>query len=310
MKHIHVAALELDAEFAKKIGKKGSESDFSIYNLKEGSSVLCIYHAAEYPEKIQRLLYSLSLCDIAYIRPNVIDKTTGEMIIAAAAFGKKLLVIADLVGKADLEPLLKAAGMPNYEFFDGGSNALRERLFSEASTRKADGKTEVVIDSCFPVKGVGTVALGIVQQGIVKVHQKLHFVPSGTEAEIKSIQVQDENVNDAEASSRVGLNLKGIESNAVSKGDLACEEKFNAVNKIEASVSLSKFFKGNFEAVQFFVISGLKFAASKAKKIGEGRYEIELAAPLCLKPGEETVLFFPDAAPRVIGKAKVEKILG
>ena len=310
MKHVHVAALELDAEFAKKIGKKGSESDFTIYNLKEGGSVLCIYHAAKYPEKIQPLLYSLSLCDVAYIRPNAIDKTTGEMIIAAAAFGKKLLVVADLVGRADIEPLLKAAGMQDYEFFEGDANELRERLFSGASIRKADGKTEVVIDSCFPVKGVGTVALGIVQQGSVRVHQKLVLSPSGVEFEVKSIQVQDENVNDAEAGSRVGLSMKGIESVAVSKGDIAGEEKIGGVSRIDASVSLSKFFKGNFEAVQFFVLSGLKFAASKAKKIGEGKYEIEMSAPLCLKEGEEVVLFFPDAAPRVIGKAKVERLLG
>lgn len=310
MKHIHVAALELDAEFAKKMGKKGSESDFSIYNLKEGSSVLCIYHAAKYPEKIQPLLYSLSLCDIAYLRPNAIDKTTGEMIIAAAAFGKKLLVVADLAGKDDVAPLLKAAGVADYEFFEGDVNALRERLLAEASTRKADGKSEVVIDSCFPVKGVGTVALGIVQQGTVKVHDKLVLSPSGNSFEVKSIQVQDENVNEAEASSRVGLNMKGLEAEKVEKGEIACAEILPSANRIEASVFLSKFFKGNFEAVQFFVLSGLRFAASKAKKIGEGRYEIEMAAPLCLREGEEAVLFFPDAAPRVIGKARVEKLLG
>jgi selenocysteine-specific translation elongation factor len=183
-------------------------------------------------------------------------------------------------------------------------------LLSEASSRKGEGKTEVVIDACFPVKGVGTVALGIVQQGTVKVHDKLVLSPSGVQFEVKSIQVQDENVADAEASSRVGLNMKGIESEVVSKGDVASIEKIPAANKMEAAVSLSKFFKGNFEAVQFFVISGLKFAASKAKKIGEGRYEIELSAPLCLRAGEEAVLFFPDAAPRVIGKARVGKISG
>ena len=87
MKHIHVAALEPDAEFAKKIGKKGSESDFTIYNCKEGANVVCMYLASKYPEKIQPLLYALSLCDAAYLRPVSIDKFLGEMIVACASIG-------------------------------------------------------------------------------------------------------------------------------------------------------------------------------------------------------------------------------
>lgn len=309
MKHIHVAALENDAELAKKIGKKGSESDFTIYNCKEAQRVLCLYHPTAYPDKVQPLLYSLSLCDVAYFRPQAIDRFAGETIVAAASFGKKLIVIADKVGKDDLSPLLKSAGLPSYEFFEGDAIALKEKLLSEASTRKSGGKTEVIIDSCFPVKGVGTVALGIVQQGTVRVHQKLHFLPSGTEAEVKSIQVQDENAPEAEASSRVGLNLKGIGSEQVGKGDLAVEEKFAPATKIEAGVELTKFYRGNIESVQFFVLSGLKAVACKAKRLGED-YEIEMGSPLCLRAGESVCLFLPEAMPRAIGKATVVKVLG
>ncbi len=310
MRHLHVAALEPDAEFAKRIGKKGSESDFTIYNCKEGGSVLCLYHPAKYPEKIQPLLYSLSLCDVAYLRPSAISKETGEMIVAAAVFGRKLIVVADLVGKGDLEPLLKGAGLASYEFFEGDANALRERLLEEQSARKGEGKTEVIIDSCFPVKGVGTVALGIVQQGKVSVHQKLSFIPSGVEAEVKSIQVQDEDVKEAGAGSRVGLSLKGLEPDKVGKGDLAVEEKFAPATKLEAEVSLSKFYKGNLESIQFFVLSGLEFAACKAKKLASGNYEIEMGSPLCVREGETVCLFLPEAMPRVIGNAKVAKVLG
>ena len=198
MKHIHVAALEPDAELAKKIGKKGSESDFTIYNCKEGDEVLCLYHPNKYPDKVQPLLYSLSMCDVAYIRPAAISKETGEMIVAAAVFGKKLFVVVDKVSREEVEPLLKSAGVLSYEFFEGDANELREKLLLEPSARKAEGKAEIVIDSCFPVKGVGTVALGIVQQGKVAVHQKLSFLPSGVEAEVKSIQVQDEDVKEEE----------------------------------------------------------------------------------------------------------------
>ncbi|VVC00974.1 Uncharacterised protein [uncultured archaeon] len=102
MKHIHIAALEADAELAKKIGKKGSESDYAIYNCKEGDKVLCIYHPSKYPDKVQPLLYALSLCDAAYFRPAAIDKFAGEMIVSAAVFGKRLIVIADRLSREEI----------------------------------------------------------------------------------------------------------------------------------------------------------------------------------------------------------------
>jgi selenocysteine-specific translation elongation factor len=308
MRHIHIAALEPDAEFAKKIGKRGSESDFTIYNQKESGSVLCIYHASKYPERIQPLLYCLSLCDAAYFRPAGIDRFAGETIVACTVFGKKLLVVADRVGREEIEPLLKSAGARDYEFFEGDENSLREKLLSLPSSRKPEGKTEVLIDACFPVKGIGTVALGIVQQGTVALHQKLCFLPSGKEAEVKSIQVQDEDVLEAEASSRVGLSLRGIEADEVGKGDLAVEEGFPAASKIEAEAALSKFYKGDIASVQFFALSGLSFSACKAKRLADGKLLLELGSPLCLRAGETVQLFLAEAMPRVIGSAKVARI--
>jgi len=309
MKHVHVAALEADAELAKKIGKKAGETDFTIYNCKEGDAVISIYHPSKYPEKFQPLLYSLYLCDVAYIRPMQIDKFTGEMIVAASIFGRKLLVVVDKVSREELEPLLKSAGIATYEFFEGDANELREKLLSENSLRKTEGKTEIVIDACFPVKGVGTVALGIVQQGRVSVHQKLEFIPSGVSAEVKSIQVQDIDVKEAEVGTRVGLNLKNVEADTVGKGDLAVEEKWASASKIEAEVSLTKFYKGDITQIQFFVLWGLKFVASKAKKNAAGNYEMELGSPLPVRTGETVQLFLAEAMPRIIGSGKVVKII-
>ena len=309
MKHVHVAALEADAELAKKIGKKSGETDFTIYNCKEGEGVLSIYHPSKYPEKMQPLLYSLYLCDVAYMRPNAIDKFTGEMIVACAVFARKLIVVVDKVAQDEIEPLLKSAGVQQYEFFEGDANELREKLLGESSLRKESGKTEIVIDACFPVKGVGTVALGIVQQGNVAVHQKLEFIPSGVSAEVKSIQVQDVDVKDAETGSRVGLNLKNVEAEMIGKGDAAVEEKWQSASNIEASVALTKFYKGDITQIQFFVLWGLKFVASKAKKNPAGNYEIEFASPLPVRNGETVQLFLAEAMPRIIGSAKVVKLL-
>ena len=93
------------------------------------------------------------------------------------------------------------------------------------------------------------------------------------------------------------------------KGDLAVEEKFPSANKIEASITLTKFYKGDITVPQFFVLSGLKYVACKAKKLASGTYEIELTAPMCLRQGEQLCVFLPEAMPRAIGSARVEKIL-
>ncbi|MCX6769421.1 MAG: hypothetical protein NT051_01945 [Candidatus Micrarchaeota archaeon] len=231
------------------------------------------------------------------------------MIVACAVFGKRLIAIVDRVSREEIEPLIKAAGVAEYEFFEGDANQLRQKLLTIPSTRKQDGKTEVAIDSCFPVKGVGTVALGIVQQGKCSVHQKLFFLPSGVESEVRTIQVQDENVTEADTGSRVGLGLKGIEPESVGKGDLAVEEKFAATSAVHANATLTKFYKGNLEAVQFFVFSCLNSVASKAKKTADGKYEIALSAPMPIRAGEKIVLFVPEAMPRVVGSAVVEKVV-
>jgi selenocysteine-specific translation elongation factor len=116
-------------------------------------------------------------------------------------------------------------------------------------------------------------------------------------------------VKEADVGSRVGLNLKGMEPDKVGKGDLAVEVDFPAALKIEATLTLSKFYKGTLDTVQFFILSGLKFVSCKAKKLENGNFELELGAPICLRAGETACVFLPEAMPRAIGSAKVVKIL-
>ncbi|MCX8198029.1 MAG: EF-Tu/IF-2/RF-3 family GTPase [Candidatus Micrarchaeota archaeon] len=305
MKHLHAAGLELSPDFAARLGKKASEADFSTYSRKQGDEVLCVYHPAKYPGKIQPLLYCLSLCDVAYIRPEAIGKTAGEMLVAAAHFPAKLIVVADLVGKEELEPIVKSAGISSYEFFEQDASLLCQKLLSEKSRRDPAGRTEIVIDSCFPVKGVGTVALGIVQKGKVFLRQKLFICPSGLQTEVKSIQVQDQSVDEAGAGSRVGMSLKGIEPSQIERGDLACDSPIEACGKFQADVFASPFYKGQMDRGQLFLLAGLKTAACKVRKIAGDRHEIEIQPRLCLRENEEACLFSPDCMPRVVGKAKV-----
>ncbi|MCX6772702.1 MAG: hypothetical protein NTV88_02935, partial [Candidatus Micrarchaeota archaeon] len=105
------------------------------------------------------------------------------------------------------------------------------------------------------------------------------------------------------------LNLKNVEAELIGKGDAAVEEKWASATKIEAAVSLTKFYKGDIAQIQFFVLWGLKFVASKCKKNASGNYEIEFASPLPVRVGETVQLFLAEAMPRIIGSGKVVKLL-
>ena len=73
--------------------------------------------------------------------------------------------------------------------------------------------TLIYIDRAFNVKGVGLVVLGFVLSGKVSIHDKLRMIPGtpGKFAEVKGIQVNDEDQESTERGIRVGLSLKGVE---------------------------------------------------------------------------------------------------
>ena len=48
-------------ELASKLGKKGTESDITLYNHKKGETALAVAVPTRYPEKLSPLLFSLYL---------------------------------------------------------------------------------------------------------------------------------------------------------------------------------------------------------------------------------------------------------
>lgn len=74
------------------------------------------------------------------------------------------------------------------------------------------------MDHRFPVKGVGTVALGTVTQGVVRKHDALSNLPGGEETVVRSIQRHGRGVDHALQGERVGLALKGLGPQELDRG--------------------------------------------------------------------------------------------
>jgi selenocysteine-specific translation elongation factor len=306
----NIAVLDLSKQTAKDMGKKHSEGDFTPYSYKSGQNVLCAYEPTLYPDKIQPLLYSLGMADAALLVVGELTPELGEMIVALDAWGGPGYVVFTDDSKEKVAPLLKGTSIEKYRELSGSNAELRDLLAAEQFGRKG-GDTKIVIDQCFNVKSVGTVVLGVVKRGKVAAHDDLELAPAGKQVNAKSLQVQDEDVKEAEEGSRVGVCLKGADVSEISRGHvLAKPGTMKTSKEAEIEVSLSKYSKaGMRDGVQFFAFIGMQYAGFRSLGNIEpgksGRIKISFEKPVAHEPGENFMIISPESKPRVIGKGRL-----
>jgi len=76
------------------------------------------------------------------------------------------------------------------------------------------------IQDVYTITGVGTVPVGRVETGILKVNDKVIVMPGGAIGEVKSIEMHHVQMPQAEPGDNVGFNLKGVDKGAIKRGDV------------------------------------------------------------------------------------------
>ena len=77
------------------------------------------------------------------------------------------------------------------------------------------------IQDVYTITGVGTVPVGRVETGVLKTGDKLIFMPSGAQGEVKTIEVHHQQIPEAIPGDNVGFNVRGIGKNDTHRGDVA-----------------------------------------------------------------------------------------
>ncbi len=95
-----------------------------------------------------------------------------------------------------------------------------DNLSKEVEERSSDGLFRLPIDRVFIMKGFGTVATGTIVSGGITLGETLEVLPSGIEGKIRNIQVYNQSVEKAEAGQRAAINIQGIETSEVNRGDV------------------------------------------------------------------------------------------
>ena len=147
-------------------------------------------------------------------------------------------------------------------------NKIKEEM-DKLEPISSDGSSEMVIDHCFDVKGVGTVILGKVTNGKIKQYDNLKLYPAGIDVLIKSIQMHDDPVEESICPARVGLAVKGAKPDEVGRGDIISEEGVVDVKtEIELDFQKSPFYKSEIAENQGCLVNiGLQIKAAKFASI-------------------------------------------
>ncbi|WP_122893195.1 selenocysteine-specific translation elongation factor [Arcobacter peruensis] len=98
---------------------------------------------------------------------------------------------------------------------------LKNNLFTiKNSTKQEENFFRYYVDRVFSPKGIGTVVTGTVLGKKLELNEKVFICEAQKESKIKNIQVHNENVLEANISNRAALNLQGVNSSNIKRGDL------------------------------------------------------------------------------------------
>ena len=174
---------------------------------------------------VQSVAVIINKMDTVDYKEVAFNKVKEEVSALLKAVGYKIekitfLAVSGLKGdnvykKSDKTPWYK--GPTIYEQLD---------LFEEPKP-PIDLPARMPIQDVYEITGIGTVPVGKVETGVLKIAQKIIILPArsgrGIEGEVKSIEMHHEQYQEAPAGFNVGVNIRGVGKKDIARGDVICD---------------------------------------------------------------------------------------
>ncbi|MCQ1538095.1 elongation factor Tu [Methanocalculus taiwanensis] len=322
MGNLTVAAIA-PPDILRELGKKGTSSDITFYNIKRETDTITLIEPSRYPERLASLFFSVSMAKAAILVIDEITPQLGECILMldSAGVSEGFIVLRNYLQKDQVKPLFAGTVLEEYEYCDENWIELKELLLKRAalveSGEPSSGSIShgtMAIDHHFNVKGIGTVVLGGVVNGCLRKHDQLKVLPGERTAQLRSIQKHDDDSGYAVKDDRVGLALKNIDAEDMDRGFvLTTDPAVVVTEEIQADATLVKYWPSHIHEgmvlysghwMQF--ISGKVTAAESAGDFRHPRLTIRLDKPLVYLPGDIVVLHYLEGGKlRIVGSLKL-----
>ena len=261
----------------------------------------CLFVVAANDGLMPQSLEHLEVLNLLGVRSLVVALTKCDLADTKTIEVRKKEIINAVSGYENLSILeIFAVSVKDKESIDD----LRNYLFTlRPKNRGTEGVFRYYIDRVFSLKGIGNVVTGTVLEGAVTKNEKLYNYDAGKEVQVRSVQSHDKFVDRAGVSSRVALNLTGVDLSELKKGQLLSKKGFfRGFREIDAVVFAKALSHG--QSVTFCV--GAKAVPAKAlilsQKADSLFVSFKFQSDMFLKFDEPFVLI---SGGRVIGGGRV-----
>jgi len=303
------------SDYGKEIGKKGTTSDLTFYNLKKGENTVTFIEPNRFPERIAPLFYAVSMAHKALLIVDQINPAFGEEVIMLDSIGLKegIVILKNYLSREQIAPLIKGTVVDGYEFLEDDKNLLREKFLEDASKVSSPQNAEtgtLPVDHFFNVRGIGTVVLGSLAEGSIKKHDVLTVLPGKKTAQVRSIQKHDEDFDSAGVGERTGIALKGVEIEDLDRGTILTNDKsIKQVSSLESKASIVKYWPAPLkEGMVLHIGHWMQYVPARVEAVSAGgdwhkpELKLKLDKMLVFRPGARAVLTYPEGGKlRVVG---------
>ncbi len=268
---------------------------------------------------VPKIVVFLNKCDMVD-DPDMIDLVEEEIreILKKNGFDDNCPIIRGSALKAVENPTDEAAAKPIWELFEALDT------YIPVPERDNDKPFLMPVEDVFSIKGRGTVATGRIERGIVKMNDELELLGLGADplkTVVTGIEMFHKAWDQAESGMNVGLLLRGVDKDAIERGQVLCKPgTVKTFKKFEAEVYVLKKEEGGRHTPfmsgyrpQFFMrttdVTGNIELAPGVEMIMPGdnaKIIVELIYPVAM---EEGLRFAIREGGRTVGAGVVTKVL-
>ena len=158
--------------------------------------------------------------------------------------------------------------------------------------RGADPTGPVVlhVDRSFTLHGIGTVVTGTLWSGPVVPGDRVEILPRGKAARVRRVQVHNRDVDRGRPGQRVALNLGGVASQDVARGDVITSAASGLRPCYRLDVQLRVADGTDVDGRRIQIHHGTRAVPARVVDLGDGLAQLRLESPVVARSGDRFVL--------------------